>query len=1067
MTTFHCKIGGFNDFGPAGFNALIGVTLTPSGPGKIGSCKLTLQKAGGGYVFANMIEVQVYETDGSGTVVWRWFGGFVTRVTTRRIAGTNLKIYELDCQDYNLLLQTLVCDAKTTLVLSADTFVNQVADLFTQLTTGASKGIDATSGVADILPAVTLPDVHARGKTAAVILDRIFSNVRLEDSTIRPAAFLGLDATNGLAGNFGLPTLQIYDRAAPPSATVTLTDENSTIRQEGGFVRTLDAAKLVTHRQVIVTQTGGVHDAADATAAALYPNPYDPDGYWHDVPVEDTESITDADAIALAQAAVQKVSNPRETIQLTTTERVRPGDFVSVTWTLEGLAAAVYEVVETNVEFEAKNPARPVYHITLGARKRSLGETDDDSISVPPVIYDHVPPDQPATPTYTTTYNRATNTSTVVLSWAANTEDDMDHYLLRLARAGAAAAWIIIAAGASPQYTYSAPPSEAFTASVQAQDTSGNLSPPSATRSGTSAAAAAEVPGPPATVTVTGTRTGPNTGQANLSWTAGTGGTGTAARYEARYYVTASGASTATIIPVATDNRVLIIPGLPVGTQYTFNVRSITAYGDTGGWSTSAPTLTLGAQVPPAPTSLTVLDYDPGQTGQSAWILLGWTAGTGGTGTVATWNVRVDWTEASTGVVRKWHKDGIPAADVSTLLSPLTAGPSYTITLWGVTAWGESSAAASTTYTIAGGALATLYNGGFEVASPANKTLPDGWAISVTSGTAAISLSPTQVLEGAQSVRIVRSGAGAATVTLTSRRFAVLPGQMLYVTGGIYGLYDSGLCAVTPGLRFYQQNGSPTTTTPLMSFFTPPNPGPGWGQTAQLAGTVTPPDAVVGEMLITAIIGTGQTTVYLDGFSVGLGVLTSQLGDAQVTADKAAAGIIDTKAKFGSGMAAIQRGSTTPIGFATDDLLQRTDKDRLGTSDGTRVLSVAPVPLPWLNNASLNPFSVSGVDAWYSILPNDLALYLERWTCVVRGNTTNNASNFWTIALQGFTGGVGTTLDSFTTAAMTVNALTTQHRALTTALTAGQYDFLALIATKTGAPGTLFLMPHLRAREIL
>jgi hypothetical protein len=62
---------------------------------------------------------------------------------------------------------------------------------------------------------------------------------------------------------------------------------------------------------------------------------------------------------------------------------------------------------------------------------------------------------------------------------------------------------------------------------------------------------------------------------------------------------------------------------------------------------------------------------------------------------------------------------------------------------------------------------------------------------------------------------------------------------------------------------------------------------------------------------------------------------------------------------------------------------------------------------------------------------------------------------------------VGTTLDSFTTAALTVNALTTQHRALTTALTAGQYDFLALIATKTGAPGTLLLIPHLRAREIL
>jgi hypothetical protein len=175
-----------------------------------------------------------------------------------------------------------------------------------------------------------------------------------------------------------------------------------------------------------------------------------------------------------------------------------------------------------------------------------------------------------------------------------------------------------------------------------------------------------------------------------------------------------------------------------------------------------------------------------------------------------------------------------------------------------------------------------------------------------------------------------------------------------------------------------------------------------------------------------------------------------------------------TKAKFDTTLAPIQKGTSNPAGMASGDTVFRSDKGRIGYYDGTRVLSVAPVPLPWLPNSTLNPFSATGADTWYSILPQDMALYLERWTCLVRGNTTNNASNYWTIALQGFTlAGAATIIDSFNTSGLTVNALTLQDRALTTALTAAQYPYLAIIATKTAAPGTLLLIPHLRAREIL
>jgi hypothetical protein len=258
-----------------------------------------------------------------------------------------------------------------------------------------------------------------------------------------------------------------------------------------------------------------------------------------------------------------------------------------------------------------------------------------------------------------------------------------------------------------------------------------------------------------------------------------------------------------------------------------------------------------------------------------------------------------------------------------------------------------------------------------------------------------------------------------------------------------------------------------------------------WQRQAGQALPAAPADAVTGQLQIVVRQAAVSANCWLDGVEIrpllsgtdfaDSAVGTSALADASVTQAKIAAAAVgptqladNTLAKnhFGSLLTPLQRGSSNPL-MSADDLIHRTDKDRIATYNGTQVVSVAPISIPWLPNASLNPFSTSGVDAWYAILPNDMPLYLERWTCLVRGNTTNNASNFWTVALQGFTGGAGTTLDSFTTAALTVNVLTMQHRALTTALTAGQYDFLALIATKTGAPGTLLLIPHLRAREIL
>jgi hypothetical protein len=413
----------------------------------------------------------------------------------------------------------------------------------------------------------------------------------------------------------------------------------------------------------------------------------------------------------------------------------------------------------------------------------------------------------------------------------------------------------------------------------------------------------------------------------------------------------------------------------------------------------------------------------------------------------------------------------------------LTAGPAYTITMWGVTAWGDVSSPASTTYTIVPRADSTIYNNDFDIPNPANRTIPDGWAIvNNMGGTAVFTAGLTTAAAYARTYgfRIDNTSGSASAFGnygLLSRRFAVRAdrtyitsvkarnpsgqtGSLIWFEVTVYDASGSSLGTVLPALTLN------TTTTSWAEMVSGAFTMPANATQATLRVFVTGWNPAVGAAITVDLdqvywIEQTDTPDYKDA-----SITTAKFVPGAVDSLALGAGAVASKIQFGSGLTPLQRGSSNPL-MLTDDVIHRTDKDRIGTYNGTQVVSVAPISIPWLPNSSLNPFSTSGIDAWYAILPNDMPLYLERWTCLVRGNTTNNASNFWTVALQGFTGGAGTTLDSFTTAALTVNALTMQHRALTTALTAGQYDFLALIATKTGAPGTLLLIPHLRAREIL
>ena len=588
-----------------------------------------------------------------------------------------------------------------------------------------------------------------------------------------------------------------------------------------------------------------------------------------------------------------------------------------------------------------------------------------------------------------------------------------------------------------------------------------------------------DAPGAPATVTVTGTRTGPGTGQANLSWTAGTGGTGTINTYEARYYATASGSSTAVIVGTNNDTRLLTIPGLAVGTQYTFQVRSISVYGIPGPWSTSAPTLTLGAQNPPAPVSLTVLDYDPGSTGQSAWILLGWTPGSGGSGTVATWNIRVDWTESSTGIVRKWHKDGIPASDTSAILSPLTAGPSYTITMWAVTNWGDLSSAATLVYSITPTLTSGLYNGSFEKADPSNLTQADGFTYSVTGGTGSAVRDNSTSADGQWSQKYTAAtlSGGFSSLQLLSRAF-LIPGGQPYAV--YYSLRSSRTdTAVFLSLIWYDRTGAPIGTAGTVSPGAPTVINT-WEKQSGQALPAAPAGAVSAVLQIVVRLTTVGATAQIDGFDVRPANSTIDYTDASITTAKLAAGAVDSaalgtgaindKAKFGSALAPIQKGTSNPASPSTDDRIWRSDVDRDLYYDGTRWVTTDVHDMPIPSAYVFSPNTTSGATVARGGIIGDTDILLVRWSVSYFIGTTNNASNYWTFQLRYVSvSNVITNLATLTTSAKSPNTWDRVAGATFSPVTvpASNTSTFEIIATKTGTPGDTYVVPMISYREII
>jgi hypothetical protein len=977
--------------------------------------------------------------------------------------GTNIKVWAIDTVDVNDALDGIVGDAKIGIVVPLGSFTSQIASIYTQAISAGTPvvAIDYASGILDPTGGTTLPAVTFTGRTLRQMIQDRCNALQTINTALRMKFHIGPD-TNPNRTTFGGPILYTYDAvASAPFIALWFTDTPTagkiSIAQAVEFGRIVEGAKLIQKRQVLVKATGGIFTgASDAGVITTYKYPYSGDGArWGEL-VEDSQSLTDAAGQTAITRAVRSTGTPRETIQLSAYAYALPGQYAKLDWALEGLAGAIYAIAAVSVDF--RQWRNPLTTFTLGARRLMLGENPDLDELVMPIERDTIPPAMPinwrASPA--STYNPVTRMSTVFLAFDGPQETDLQQVEVNVTISGVTQPLTILARGILTLSVVMAP-SASWTAFASARDTSGNKSGPTATLSGTAAAWVAEIPGPPATVTLTGLRTGPATWQANVSWSVGTGGTGTAASYEVRYYPTASGASAAIIRPVPNDNRTFIISDLAIAVPYTINVRSVTVNQERGGWSTGS-SITFARDTPATPTGLNVITYDPGQTGQSAWILFGWTAGVGGSGTVATWNIRVDWTETSTGIVRKLYFNAIPAANLSAILAPLTAGPSYTITLWGITVYGDSSAAASMTYAIASVPGSNPYNLDFEIADLSDKTVPDGWTIS---GTGANNLSwglaIDQFYSGTRSFKSTAKASGTATLILTSRRFAVLVGSNYYFALALRRNAGTSGSRATVGVTFYNSVGG-AVIGGFGGFIASAFLANVWAVTKTVGSAAVPPTAVTAEIVIT-ITSEASTSVWIDGFDFRIAPGATDV----------ASGIIDDPTKFGAGMAAIQQGGSNPASPASGDRNWRTDISHDSYYDGTQWSTPDVKILPFAGSAALTAITVSNTTIGRLNHNGDLDWLLYRFAASVFVAGTNNISNYWTLTVRYITAGnTVTAVTTVTTAAVAVNTwariATTTFSPATAPATAFMIE---VIATTTGAPGSLLVAPELMIREIL
>lgn len=197
-------------------------------------------------------------------------------------------------------------------------------------------------------------------------------------------------------------------------------------------------------------------------------------------------------------------------------------------------------------------------------------------------------------------------------------------------------------------------------------------------------------------------------------------------------------------------------------------------------------------------------------------------------------------------------------------------------------------------------------------------------------------------------------------------------------------------------------------------------------------------------------------------FLISEGGSTSTPASGRVTMYAKADGLLYSKDDAGvetlvsgGGGGGIDSGTSFPGGPSTGDLFHRTNLAvPLWRYDGTRWLCTCQHELSSSNQDALNPLAATATIGRWAVR-QDFGMYLDRLTLVTLVSTTNNGTNFWTVAFarrDAANGNTDIVSLSTGTGPDTASNWVNHDQAIGAVLDSGARE-LQLTATKTLSPG--------------
>jgi hypothetical protein len=424
-----CKING-TDYGIDGENALVGLSIQPATDGAVGVFTVYLDASN---TYTNNIRdkhrVHIYGFDtGSSSIIW-WVGGVVSDRVTKGVKGTTRKLWEIKCQDHNLILDRvgrLLASGDYT--VATDTFDHQAAAIVAEWQNTPSVAID-TSLLGDLVGSTNPGFQILRGSSLREALDRLNDWARVTNPAVRPRFYVDTSKA-------GDPVLMAYDAALPPTPTLHFSDAPT-----GGqksilsYERDLDGTEKVEQRELFY---GDADDyvSASGTDGVTARNVFAGDGYWWGAPDRDGSVGNSTDAQGKIDRSIERTKADREAVRIQVTDPVQAGGYVLLTWARDGLAGVTYRVVGVDISFDSAGMIT-YYDLTLGNRVLLFGQDGEDDIVSVPVEFDAVGPDAPTSFALAhAVYNDATKLFEETWSWVAPLAADLGGYQLEIVYGG-------------------------------------------------------------------------------------------------------------------------------------------------------------------------------------------------------------------------------------------------------------------------------------------------------------------------------------------------------------------------------------------------------------------------------------------------------------------------------------------------------------------------------------------------------------------------------------------------------------------------------------------------------